>query len=129
MNPFDYIASINEKRNIMVDEETEKGYNPFMVNRGLSYFIDTVFQANEMNKFHHLPKKAQYTFFLNSIRARKRWAGKWHKAEKNEDIQVLMATYGYSQQKARDVLPLLSVSELDSLKEALDGGGVVKGKK
>ena len=42
-NPFDYLNAINyTKQNIMVDDLTEKGYNSFMVNRGLSYFNDTM---------------------------------------------------------------------------------------
>jgi hypothetical protein len=129
MNPFDYLKSINEHKNIMVDELTEKGYVPFMVNRGLSYFLDTVFQANEMNRLHHVDKKTQYLFLLNTVRPRKRWSGKWHKVEKNGDVEVIMQYHGYSYQKALEVLPLLSVKQIDAIKEALDGGGIVKGKK
>jgi hypothetical protein len=124
-NPFDYVKSINEsKKDIMVDEMSEKAYNAFIVNRALSYFQDTVFQANEMNRLHHIPKPTQYKFLLNTVRARKRWAGKWHKQEKNADVDVIMETYGYSQEKARQVLELLTADQLKELKRNLDPGGI-----
>ena len=69
MNPFDYLNAINTtKKDIMVDDIAEKGYNSFMVNRGLSYFADTVLYANEMNKHHHLDGRLQFDFFINIIR-------------------------------------------------------------
>ena len=50
MNPFEYVNSINyTKKDIMIDDIAEKAYNPFMINRSLSYFNDTVAMANEMN--------------------------------------------------------------------------------
>lgn len=128
MNPFDYIKSINDHKDIMVDELTEKEYNPFIVNRGLSYFSDCIFQANEMNRLPDIPKKFQYLFLLNTIRQRKRWAGKWHKQEKNDDVDAVMQYYSYSRSKALAVLDLLSVDDLNEIKKALDPGGL-KGKK
>ena len=73
MNPFDYLNAINTtKKDIMVDELAEKSYSPFMVNRGLSYFPDTILYANEMNKNHHIDHRLQFDFFINTIRKRKR---------------------------------------------------------
>jgi hypothetical protein len=125
MSPFDYVKSINEtKENLIVDDLTEKGYAPFVVNRALSYFLDTVFQANEMNRNAHLSKKTQYNFLLNSVRKRKRWAGKWHKQEAaSENIQALMQYYGYSEQKSNEVLPLFSAADLKEIRKRLDPGG------
>lgn len=130
INPFDYVKSINEtKENLMVDELTEKSYSPFLTNRALSYFIDTVFQANEMNRLHFVGKKTQYQFLLNSVRQKKRWAGKWHKAEANNaDIDIIMTHYGYSQAKARTVLSLLTPDNLKEIHARHDPGGVVKGR-
>ena len=67
MNPFDYLNAINNtKEDIMVDDIAEKGYNPFMINRGLSYFNDTVLFANEMNRLHHTPNRLQFDVFQGS---------------------------------------------------------------
>lgn len=108
----------------MEDELSEKSYAPFIVNRALSYFVDTVFLANEMNSRHSMERKHQYSFLLNTVRPKKRWAGKWHKIEIGEDLQNVMAYYGYSEEKARQVLPLLNVKELKEIKKRLDPGGV-----
>ena len=85
MNPFALISSIsNTKLDIL---ENEKDYNAFMVNRGLSYFPDTVIYANEMNKFHHLDSRLQYQFLINIIRKRNRFS-KWNKSDESEDIKI-----------------------------------------
>ena len=82
MNPFDYLKSINTtKKNIMVDDLTEKEYNAFIINRGLSFFPDTVLYANEMNLNHHLDSRLQYDFLINIIKKKKRFT-KWVKADK-----------------------------------------------
>ena len=68
MTPFDYVKAINyTKSNLIVDDLTEKEYNPFIVNRALSMGMDTVLQANEMNRSPHLEKRLQFDFLLNSI--------------------------------------------------------------
>ena len=75
MSPFDYLNAINyTKKDIMVDDFAEKEYNPFIVNRGLSYFKDTVLYANEMNKNHTLDHRLQFDFLINIIRKKKRWS-------------------------------------------------------
>ena len=69
MNPYDYLNAINTtKKNVIVDDVTEKGYSAFMVNRSLSYFNDTVLLANEMNRYHHLANKLQFDFLFTSLR-------------------------------------------------------------
>ncbi len=120
MNPFDYVNSINyTKKDVMEDEKT---YNGFMVNRSLSYFPDTVVLANEMNKYHHLDNRLQYQFLINIIRKRKRFS-KWVKPELENDLELVKEYYGYSNEKARQVLPLLSPSQLQKLKEKVNKGG------
>jgi hypothetical protein len=120
MNPFDYVNSINHtKQDIMVDENT---YNPFMVNRSLSNFADTVIFANEMNRYHHLDNRLQYSFLINSIRKRKRFS-KWAKPEVENDIEVVKEYYGYSNEKARQVLPLISPSQMETIKKKVNKGG------
>src|SRR6056300_1777847 len=123
MNPFDYLNSINwTKKNIMKDDIDEKAYNPFLVNRTLSYFQDTIAYANIMNQYHHLDNRLQYEFYINIIRQRKRFS-KWIKPETSEDIEVIMEYYGYSNEKARQALPLLSSQQLQQLRQKVDKGG------
>ena len=95
---------------------------PYIVNKALSYGADTVIPANEMNARPHLDKKLQFQFLINNIRPRKRF-NKWIKAEKIESIEVIKKYYGYSTEKARQVLPLLDQSMIDSLKQKLEKGG------
>jgi|TARA_R110001606_G_C15049591_1_gene613365 hypothetical protein len=121
MNPFELIKSIsNDKKDIL---ENEKDYNAFMVNRGLSYFPDTVIYANEMNKFHHLDGRLQYQFLINTIRKRNRFS-KWNKSIESESINTIKEYYGYSNEKARDVLPLLSNENLKTIRGRIQHGGI-----
>ena len=121
MNPFELIKSISStKKDIL---ENEKDYNAFMVNRGLSYFPDTVIYANEMNKFHHLDSRLQYHFLINTIRKRNRFS-KWNKSIESENINAIKQYYGYSNEKARDVLPLLSNENLKTIRGRIQHGGI-----
>ena len=121
MNPFELIKSIsNDKKDIL---ENEKDYNAFMVNRGLSYFPDTVIYANEMNKFHHLDGRLQYHFLINTIRKRNRFS-KWNKSIESDNISAIKQYYGYSNEKARDVLPLLSNENLKYIRGRIQHGGI-----
>ena len=123
MNHFDYLNSINlTKKDIMIDEDYEKAYNSFMVNRGLSYFQDTIIIANEMNRHHQLDSKLQYQFLINMIRKRKRFS-KWAKAQKESDIDAVKEYYGYSNEKARQALTLLSPDQITIIKNKVSKGG------
>jgi len=123
MNHFDYLNSINySKENIMHDNLDEKAYNSFMVNRGLSYFNDTVIYANEMNRYAQIDSKLQYDFLRTLIRKRKRFS-KWTKEDKNSDIDLIKEYYGYSKEKAFQVLPLLSKEQLAFISKKLSKGG------
>ena len=123
MNPFDYLNAINStKKDIMVDDISEKDYNAFMVNRGLSYFADTVLYANEMNRLHHLDGRLQFDFFINIIRKRKRFS-KWFKPEQISDLDVVKKYYGYSNEKARQILTLLTADNINELKNKVAKGG------
>ena len=123
MNPFQYVTSINDtKKDIMIDDVTEKAYDSFMVNRSLSYFNDTAVLANVMNQYHHLDNKPQYHFLLNIVRKRKRFS-KWMKPETESDIEVVKQYYGYSNEKARQVLSLLSPEQITIIKKKVSKGG------
>lgn len=125
-NPFDYVNAINyTKKNLIVDSTTEKNYNAFIINRSLSYFPDTVVIANEMNKFHLIDKKLQNDYLINMIRKRKRFS-KWHKAVDVDDIEVIKKYYGYSNEKAHQVLSLLDKPQLTELRKKVDKGGKSK---
>ena len=123
MNPFDYLNSINHKKeDIMVDDEAEKGYSPFMINRGLSYFQDTVLLANEMNINSHLPHRMQYDFLMTAIRPRKRFS-KWMKKTTPAKVEVIKEYYGYSDAKAESVEDLISDEDIKHMKSVLSQGG------
>jgi len=123
MNPFEYVTAINyTKTNMIVDEETEKGYLPYMSNRSLSYFQDTVAVANAMNQYHILDKKLQFDFLINIVRKRKRFS-KWIKPEVVTDLEVVKEYYGYSNEKAKQALSVLSTEDLTELSKRMYKGG------
>jgi len=98
----------------------EKAYNAFMVNRSLSYFPDTIFFANEMNRYHHLDSKLQYQFLINIVRKGKRFS-KWIKPEQSTDIELIKECYGYSNEKAQEVVNLFTPQHLDYLERRKGG--------
>ena len=108
MNLSEFLNSINySKKNIMVDSQSEKAYTPYVVNRCLSYFPDTLLHANEMNRFNFLDKRVQYDYYLQTIRARKRFS-KWLKKEESSDIELVKEYFGYSDKRAREALRVLT---------------------
>jgi len=124
IKPFDYVNQILQgKKQLMTDEETEKVYVPFLTNRGISQHKDCVIFANEMNQRHHLDKKMQNDFLLNTVRSMKRPFAKWAKSEKDDDIEYVKMVYGLSDSKARDAMRLLTKEQIQELKkETLTGG-------
>lgn len=127
MNPFDYVTAILvNKKNLIVDDQSEKEYVPFLTNRSLSYHLDCVMFANEMNRRHHLDKKLQFSYLINTVRGKKRPYGKWSKPEKLDVLECVKLVYGYSDSKARQILPLLSTEQRQQLQELTNLGGVVK---
>ena len=126
-NPFDYVNQILQgKKNLIVDEITEKEYNPFLTNRSLSYHYDCVLFANEMNQRPFLDKKLQNSFLINTVRSRKRPFAKWIKSEKSEDLECVKKYFNYSDMRAREVLSLLSEEQIQELKEKTETGGLRK---
>jgi hypothetical protein len=126
MKPFDFVNSINfTKKNLMRgsdnDELSEKSYAPYLTNKSLSYFTDTLLYANEMNKYHFLDNKLQYEFFLNSIRKKKRFA-KWAKADKNDDLVMVSEYYQISLSKAKDAIRILSTEQLSTIRNKMEQG-------
>ena len=126
MSSFDYIKAINEsKEDVMLTSQDEKKYAAFIVNRGLSFFMDTIFQANEVNRNHHLDSRLQFDYLLNSIRKKKRYS-KWLKPEKLDDLDIVKEYYGFGNEKAKDALKILSQDQLAYIRRKLNQGGVEK---
>jgi hypothetical protein len=124
MSPFDWLNDINwDKKNLIKEDPSlEKSYNGFMVNRGLSYFPDSLFYANEMNRFPQLDKKLQYDFLLNSIAKRKRFS-KWSKQENSDHLTLVKDYYKCSNAKAMEYLSILTEEQLKNLQQILSTGG------
>ena len=125
MNFFDFLNSINDSKEDLLKKDplSEKDYNSFMVNRGLSYFGDTILYANEMNSRTDIPKKWQYEFYLYGIKKKRRFS-KWHKKDVNgEDLKLVMEEYQYSTKRALEVLSLLTEEQLQTIREKHDTGG------
>ena len=123
ISPFDFINAIHySKENLIVDDWSEKQYNPYIINKGLSYGHDTVIPANEMNSRPHIDKLLQFQFLINIIRPKKRF-NKWIKAEKIDDLEIVKEYYGYSTEKAKQVLPLLNDSVVKELRIRITKGG------
>ena len=128
MKPFDYLNAINHtKENIIEDSDNselaEKLYPPYLVNRGLSYYTDTILFANEMNIRHQCDNKLQFDFYLNSIRKRKRFS-KWFKKEQDENLDIIMSHYGYSYEKAKQVISLFTDQQLQEMRDMRFEGGI-----
>jgi hypothetical protein len=125
--PFDFTNSINAHKNLFDatddEEKTEKEYNPWMVNKSLSYFPDCVGLVNIINENYHLDKKMQYLFLLNTITQRKRFA-KWAKKDKDDDVDIVKEAFGYSQRKAEIAVSVLSTEQLNDIRRRQNIGGV-----
>ena len=128
MNPFDFLNAINDSKQHIIDESdnpdlAEKLYPPYVVNKGLSYFIDTIYLVNEMNQRHHLDKKLQFDFLINIVRKKKRYS-KWFKPQQDDVVDAVMNYYGYSQDKARQVVNLLTEDQITQITTSQSKGGI-----
>jgi hypothetical protein len=122
----DYLNSINfTKKNLMKSEDKEwiRKYPAFIINKILSGFQDTIMLVNEVNRNHFLDKDMQYSFLLNSIRSKKRFSP-FLRASKLKDIDLVKEYYGYSNEKAKTVLDILTKDQLKLIKEKLYKGGI-----
>lgn len=125
--PFDFInAASQTKKDLIKSSEypdlTEKEYVPFIVNRGFSYHEDTILHANEMNQRAHLFNDAQFRYYLGILRPRKRFS-KWHKAEKDKDLDAIQRVYSCNRTVAKMYLKALGKEELKKVHSKLSEGG------
>lgn len=125
MNPFDVITDITLKKQKLITSDNEREYNPYLTNRGLSYFPDTLHHAQEMNQLHHLDKKMQYDYLFNVIRKSKRFS-KWAKKIENNDVDLIVEYFGFSRKKAEEAAGILTKAQIITIKKKLEKGGVSK---
>ena len=119
----DWLNSINfTKENLIEDPDMISSYPPYIINRCLSGHLDTVLFANEMNKHSNLDKDMQYSFFLYTLRKRKRFSP-WLKKEQIEDLDLVKKHYGYSNEKAKVAVTLLTKTQLETIRNKHDMGG------
>ena len=121
----DYLGAINNTKENLLDTEDEmweKKYAPFIVNKCVARFTDTLMLVNEINRLHHLDKKLQFDYLLNTIRPRKRYTP-WMKAKKLKNLEYVKEFYGYNNQKAKAALELLDEKQISAIKEKLNKGG------
>ena len=121
----EYLNAINfSKKNVMDSEDKQwiKKYPAFIINKILSSFSDTIMLVNEMNRNHFLDKDMQFQFLINSIRSRKRFSP-FLRANKLKDIECVKEYYGYSNDKAKSALDILTKDQVKLIKEKLFKGG------
>ena len=120
----DWLNSINFTKDNLLEEDSylSKEYPPFIINKCLSGHMDCIMQANEMNKYHFLDKDLQYNFYLNTLRKRKRFSP-WLRKEKVSDLDYVKRYYGYSNEKATEVMKILTPEQIAYIKQRLDIGG------
>ena len=120
----DWLNSINFNKDNLIEEDPEaiSSYPPYIVNRCLSGHLDTVLFANEMNKYSNLDKDMQYSFFLYTLRKRKRFSP-WLKKEQVDDLDLVKKHYGYSNEKAKIAVTLLTKTQLEYIRNKHDMGG------
>jgi len=120
-----YLKSINETKENLLDSDDPmwtKKYSPYIINKCLAPFNDTIMLVNEMNMRHHLDSKLQYDFLLNTIRSKKRYAP-WVKGDKLKDLEYVKEYFGYSNEKAKAALKLLDNEQINTIKDSLNKGG------
>jgi len=121
----EYLNAINVSKESLMDSEDEmweKKYAPFIVNKCVAPFPDTILLVNELNQYHHLDKKLQFDFLLNSLRTRKRYTP-WLKAKKLKNLEYVKEYYGYNNEKAKAALDILDDEQISAIKIKLNKGG------
>ena len=123
MGLFDLINKISHSKDVsdVTDKDIDVDYVPFVVNKTLSYHPDSLIYANEMNQRQHVDKQLQFQFYLNSLRPRKRFA-KWVKAEKVDNLEAVKLSFNYSNEKALQIIDLLSDEQINEIIKDRTGG-------
>ena len=121
----DWLNSINFNKRNLIEEDPSiiKDYAPYIINRCLSGNLDCIMFANEMNKYSFLDKDMQYSFYLNTLRKKKRFSP-WLRKDKVTDLEIIKQYYGYSNEKASQALKILTPEQISYIKQRLDTGGM-----
>ena len=121
----DWLNSINFNKQDLIEEDPSeiKNYPPYIINRCLSGHLDCIMFANEMNKYSFLDKDMQYSFYLNSLRKKKRFSP-WLRKDKVTDLEIIKQYYGYSNEKASNALKILTPEQISYIKQRLETGGM-----
>ena len=120
----DIVPSILQTKKIVITQENEGDYVPFIVNRAISFHMDCIMQINEMNKLASLDGLLQYHYLLNTVRGYKRPFQKWQKREIVEDLEAVKEYFGYSNEKAKEAISILSDKQIEQIKKNLNKGGL-----
>jgi len=107
---------LQTKKSVINDDEEAKDYVPYVTNQAISHHVDCIMYANNMNMNFQLHKKAQYDYFINSVRGMKRPFAKWYKAPKESDLEAVKLFFGYSARRAREAIKLLTREQIDTIK-------------
>ena len=120
----DWLNSINFNKQDLIEEDPSeiKNYPPYIINRCLSGHLDCIMFANEINKYSFLYKDMQYSFYLNTLRKKKRFSP-WLRKEKVTDLEIIKQYYGYSNEKASNALKILTPEQIKFIKQRLETGG------
>lgn len=120
----DIIPSIQQTKKVVVTAENERDYVPFVVNRSISFHLDMVMDANQMNMLPSTDPLLQYHYLLNKVRGYKRPFQKWQKRETLENLDIVKEYYNYSNEKAKEALSILSDAQIEEIKKTLNKGGL-----
>lgn len=121
---FDFVTAINfTKKDLFQDPEAKMDYAPFIINKALSFYGDTVLYANELNQHASLPKEQQFYFYLNSIPKKKRFSEWVNKDKESKSLNIVMEYYGYSAREAENILSMFPEEQLTMMEEKLKKGG------
>lgn len=128
LSPFDFVNAISYTKEPLMDdpEVYEKDYVPYIVNRSLSYHLDSILYANDMNMFHRLDKPLQFSYLLHSLRARKRFS-RWSKPDSDESLKLVQKEFGCNVRRAAEILNILSESDIAQLKQQQEDASGVSG--
>lgn len=123
VTPFTFMNALSESKKDLLKEDPDlvNDYNPFITNRGFSYFPDTILYANELNMYPNIPKESQFYYYLHSLRKRKRYS-KWFKLEKNDDLELVKQTYKVRTEVAKEFLKILTPENLQAIRDSQSTG-------
>lgn len=124
MKVWDWINTINANKPVDTTKEDMKDYVPFVVNRAMSYFPDTILCANDMNLTHHIDKDQQYTYYINTVRPARRYK-QWGKVNNAGEVEIISEYYQVSPSKAKTLAPIHTAEQIEYMRRAVDKGGKV----